>query len=76
MPIRQQWKCADQAAASYPTQCSMMHVSVTFKLLYCQTVVRPRSCSTATTTTVLQPSVRDYSGELVPEETFTHSHLS
>jgi len=31
---------------------------------------------TTTTTTVLWPSVRDYPGELVPKETFTHSHLS
>jgi len=30
----------------------------------------------ATTTTVLWPFVQDYLGELVPEETFTHSHLS
>ena len=28
--------------------------------------------STTTTTTVLRPFVRDYPGELVPEETFTH----
>jgi len=27
---------------------------------------------TTTTTTVLQPFVRDYPGEPVPEETFTH----
>jgi len=31
---------------------------------------------TTTTTTVLQPSVWDYPGEPVPEETFTHLHLS
>jgi len=29
-----------------------------------------------TTTTVLQPFVRDYPGEPVPEETFTRLHLS
>ena len=29
-----------------------------------------------TTTTILQPFFRDYPGELVPEETFAHSHLS
>jgi len=28
--------------------------------------------TTTTTTTVLQPFVRDYPGELVPEETLTH----
>jgi len=31
---------------------------------------------TTTTTTVLQLFVWDYPGEPVPEETFTHSHLS
>ena len=30
------------------------------------------SITTTTTTTVLRPVVRDYPGELVPEETFTH----
>jgi len=33
-------------------------------------------CSITTTTTVLRPFVKDYQGEPVPEETFTHSHLS
>jgi len=28
------------------------------------------------TTTILRPFVRDYSGEMIPEETFTHSHPS
>jgi len=28
------------------------------------------------TTTILWPFVRDYQGVPVPEETFTHSHLS
>jgi len=32
--------------------------------------------TTTTTTTVLWPFIRDYPGEPVPEETFTHSHLS
>jgi len=32
--------------------------------------------TTTTTTTILQPSVQDYLDELVPKETFTHSHLS
>jgi len=31
--------------------------------------------TTNTTTTVLWPFVRDYTGELVPEETFTHSPI-
>jgi len=31
---------------------------------------------TTTITTILQPFVPDYPCELVPEETFTHSHLS
>jgi len=31
---------------------------------------------TTTTTTVLRPFVWDYPGELVPEETFTQSHIS
>jgi len=30
---------------------------------------------TTTTTTVLWPFVRDYPGELAPEETFTHSPI-
>jgi len=34
------------------------------------------STTTATTATVLQPFIQDYLDELVPEETFTHSHLS
>ena len=29
-----------------------------------------------TTTSILQPFVWDYLGESVPEETFSHSHLS
>ena len=29
-----------------------------------------------TTTTMLRPLVQNYPGKLVPEETFTHSHLS
>jgi len=32
--------------------------------------------TTTTTTTVLRPFFRDYPGDPVPEETFTHSHLS
>jgi len=36
-----------------------------------QTIKTP----TTTTTTVLQPFVRDYLGEPVPEETFTHSPI-
>jgi len=32
--------------------------------------------NTTTTATILPPFVLDYPGELVPEETFTHSHLS
>jgi len=31
--------------------------------------------ATTTTTTVLWPFVQDYPRELIPEETFTHSHL-
>jgi len=31
---------------------------------------------TTTITTILRPFVRDYPGELVPEKTYTHSHLS
>jgi len=31
--------------------------------------------TTRTTTTILWPSVQEYLGEPVPEETFTHSHL-
>jgi len=31
--------------------------------------------TTITATTILRLLVRDYPGELVPEETFTHSHL-
>jgi len=31
---------------------------------------------TTTTITILRPFVQDYLSELVPEETFTHSHLS
>ena len=31
--------------------------------------------TTTTTTTILQPFIWDYLGELVPEETFAHSHL-
>jgi len=33
------------------------------------------SDTTTTTTTILQPFVRDYPGEPVPEETFTHSPI-
>jgi len=32
--------------------------------------------TTTTITTILWPFVRDYPSEPVPEETFTHSHLS
>jgi len=32
--------------------------------------------TTTTTTTILWPFVWDYLCELVPEETFTHSHIS
>jgi len=46
------------------------------------TLWAPSSClfntkttTTTTTTAVLRPFVRDYPGEPVPEETFTHSHL-
>jgi len=45
----------------------------------CCNTVMPHSCThthTHTHTTVSWPSVRDYPGEPVPEETFTHSHLS
>jgi len=32
-------------------------------------------CGRTTTTTILRPFIRDYPGEPVPEETFTHSPI-
>ena len=38
----------------------------------CHVLIWRKSVVTNTTTTVLRPFVRDYTGELVPEETLTH----
>ena len=49
----------------------------TLSKAFCIVTTTKRLCvCTTTTTTVLWPFVWDYPGEPVPEETFTHSHLS
>jgi len=53
-----------------PTPCKMASIK---KHKHCKSEDRT---TTTITTTVLRPFVRDYLGEPLPEETFTHSHLS
>jgi len=47
----------------------------TANVLHMVQVIKYHCHPIISTTTVLRPFVRDYPGELVPEETFTYSHL-
>jgi len=52
---------------------TVSRICVLYDILCCHAV---NVTTTTTTTTILRPSVWDYSGKPVPEEIFTHSHIS
>jgi len=63
------------------SQQSSVKVSCSFCIFFCQYYVTQTSCvclisRESKSITILWPFVQDNPGEPVPEETFTHSHLS
>jgi len=65
------WAICKSAPCSRQITMPASHHSVFYRL-----DALPATQPTTTTTAFFWPFVRDHMGELVPEETFTHSHLS